>query len=75
MGCFSSVRCRMCSGTGKLELELLPQVLLFEWIEGYEDDETPNSWLESQLRRLIAARKDADIKYVDDDSDLIDEDP
>ena len=82
MGYLSSVRCRLCGGTGKLDLKELPHILLYEWIEGYSNDEESDEWLEEHLRRLINVRKkerkersEMSVSLQDDDSDLIDEDP
>lgn len=47
----------MCGGSGQLELSELPRILLYEWIEGYDDDETDDEWLQEQLERLIRVRK------------------
>lgn len=83
MGFTSSVRCRLCGGTGQLVLSELADTLLYEWLEGYQDEHTDDDWLEEQLQRLMRVRRSrrsntemstnagGDV----DDSDLIDEDP
>jgi len=58
MGLTSSVRCRLCSGKGHLELKDVADALLYEWLEGYHDEETEDAWLEEQLKKLLKARKE-----------------
>ena len=57
MGALSSSRCRVCGGTGYLELDG-QQTALYEWVEGYLDPETDDEWLEDQLRRLMERREE-----------------
>ena len=55
MGAIASCRCRVCQGTGYLDLDS-EQTALYEWIEGFLDPETDDEWLEKQLRRLMEMR-------------------
>jgi hypothetical protein len=55
MGVMSPSRCRVCRGSGCLELDG-QQTALYEWIEGYLDPDTDEEWLEDQLRRLLEIR-------------------
>ena len=59
MGHLSTSRCRYCGGSGKIELTKLPEVLLWEWCEGYIDEDTDDKWLEDTLQKLIRVRKKA----------------
>lgn len=77
MGHLATCRCRYCSGKGRIEIEKLPEVILWEWCEGYIDDDTSDEWLEDTLKKLIAVRKKARAGQLKsrDDEGLIDEDP
>lgn len=57
MGLFSSSRCRVCLGIGHIALNTLPEVMLYEWMEGFMDEDTDDMWLEDQLKRLMDTRK------------------
>jgi RecJ-like exonuclease len=57
MGLFSSARCRVCGGTGTIALTSIPEAMLYEWMEGYMDEDTDDQWLEDQLKRLMEVRK------------------
>lgn len=57
MGVMSPCRCRVCGGSGWLELDG-QQTALYEWIEGYLDPDTDEEWLEDQLRRLMERREE-----------------
>ena len=57
MGVTCPIRCRVCRGTGHLELED-DHTALYEWLEGYLDPETDEEWLEDQLRRLMERREE-----------------
>lgn len=57
MGFMSANLCSMCQGTGKVVITDLNAAVLFEWIEGYFDDETPDEWLETVMQKLIDLRK------------------
>lgn len=57
MGMIVTSRCRVCSGTGYIELDDQHEAL-YEWLEGYLDPETEEEWLEDQLRRLMERRED-----------------
>ena len=52
MGVTCPIRCRVCRGTGHLELED-DHTALYEWLEGYLDPETDEEWLEDQLNRRL----------------------
>jgi len=56
MGEISVSRCRVCHGRGEIGLDTLPEVLLYEWMEGYIDDDTDDKWLKDQLTKLIDIR-------------------
>ena len=57
MGVVTSQRCRVCSGSGFLELDG-QQTALYEWVEGFLDPDTEEEWLEDQLRRLMERRQE-----------------
>ena len=57
MGLIASSKCNVCSGTGNVELND-GQTLLYEWCEGYFDEETELDWLERQLKKLMKVRKE-----------------
>jgi len=57
MGFTSVCRCRVCQGQGNIGLKTLPEVMLYEWMEGYLDDDTDDAWLEDHLKKLIKIRK------------------
>lgn len=57
MGVMSSVRCSVCGGTGYLMLDGQHSAL-YEWVEGYLDEDTSEEWLEDQLRRLLEVREE-----------------
>lgn len=75
-GYVTSSRCNLCSGSGELILERLPEMVLLDWMKGYEDPSISNEWLEEQLRRLIRVRKSEKDKTKakkDSDDDPFDE--
>ena len=55
MGVIASCRCRVCGGSGYLQLDDAHEAL-YEWLEGYLDPDTDDEWLEDQLRRLMERR-------------------
>ena len=57
MGMISASRCDVCAGTGVMDISGMDHVALFEWIEGYMDDETSDEWLIKQLKKLIQERR------------------
>ena len=79
MGQISASRCRVCQGKGNFGLDTLPEVTLYEWMEGYLDEDTDDEWLVNQLGRLIEIRRkrradialgrDPDAEDEDGDSD------
>lgn len=56
MGVIASSRCRVCKGSGYLELDG-QHTALYDWLEGYLDPDTDDEWLEDQLRRLMEQRE------------------
>jgi len=56
MGQISVCRCRVCSGNGTIGLSTLPEVVLYEWMEGYMDADTDDEWLEANLKKLLKVR-------------------
>lgn len=56
MGLIGSSRCDLCHGTGDLKIKEMDQTALFEWIEGYMDEDTSDEWLINQLNKLIKER-------------------
>jgi hypothetical protein len=56
MGFMSVSRCCVCHGNGAIPLSTLPEVVLYEWMEGYLDEDTDDEWLEIHLKRLIKIR-------------------
>ena len=57
IGVLAPLRCPVCSGKGELNLEQLPEMVLYEWIKGYMDTETDDEWLQSGMVQLIRLRK------------------
>ena len=57
MGMISASRCDACQGTGEVVLSGMDNVALFEWLEGYFDEETSEEWLLKQLKVLIRERR------------------
>jgi hypothetical protein len=57
MGLISASLCNNCNGTGMFALDSDDHVALYEWMEGYLDDNTSDEWLINQLQILILARK------------------
>lgn len=53
----ASSRCNACSGTGKMEIDDADQESIFEWLEGFFDEDTDEQWLEEQMKRMIKQRK------------------
>lgn len=58
MGYMASSRCNVCAGCGLIKIQDLHAEALYEWVEGYFDEDTDNEWLEKQLKTLIKKRKD-----------------
>ena len=76
MGEISAARCRVCGGHGIISLHTLPEVLLYEWMEGYADMDTDDEWLEQHLKKLLSVRKKIRNKQMSldgDEDDLFDE--
>ncbi len=71
MGEICASRCRVCGGSGEIGLNTLPEVLLYEWMEGYADLDTDDEWLEGQLRKLIEIRKAQREKRLDEEEDQL----
>jgi len=57
MGVVSACRCRVCGGAGHIKLDQ-QHTALYEWVEGYLDEDTSEEWLEDQLRRLLEVREE-----------------
>lgn len=57
MGMIASSRCNACSGTGTIDIDDGDEESLFEWLEGFLDEDTDEQWLEEQMKRMIENRK------------------
>jgi len=56
-GFIAASRCVKCSGEGSINIEGNSSELLYEFLEGYTDEDTDEVWLIQQLKRLIRARQ------------------
>ncbi len=57
MGMISAARCNACHGTGEVITIHMDEAVLYEWIEGYLDKDTPDEWLIKIFKKLMKERK------------------